>query len=46
MNVNAGDSRAVLIRNFKAIPLSMDHKPSRESEKKRIERVGGEVHPT
>lgn len=46
MNVNAGDSRAVLIRDFKAIPLSFDHKPSRESEKKRIEKIGGVVHPT
>ena len=41
MNINAGDSRAVLVRDYKAIALSVDHKPSRDSEKKRIEKIGG-----
>lgn len=29
---NAGDSRAVLSRNYKAVPLSFDHKPSNDLE--------------
>jgi protein phosphatase 1L len=40
---NAGDSRTVLCNNGTAIPLSQDHKPSREDEKKRIEDLGGRV---
>jgi len=38
---NLGDSRAVLCRNGKAIPLSKDHKPNREDERERIEKAGG-----
>ena len=41
---NAGDSRAVLCRNGKAIPLSIDHKPTLPSERKRIERAKSIVH--
>ena len=41
---NAGDSRAVLCRNGKAIPLSIDHKPTLPGEKKRIERAKSIVH--
>lgn len=33
---NAGDSRAVLCREGKAVPLSEDHKPDNDSELKRI----------
>jgi protein phosphatase 2C family protein 2/3 len=40
---NAGDCRAVLSRGKKAVDLSVDHKPQREDEKKRIEAAGGWV---
>ncbi|XP_047966542.1 probable protein phosphatase 2C 24 isoform X1 [Salvia hispanica] len=40
---NCGDSRAVLCRNGKAIPLSTDHKPDRPDEMNRIQAAGGRV---
>ncbi|XP_073156103.1 probable protein phosphatase 2C 24 [Henckelia pumila] len=40
---NCGDSRAVLCRNGKAIPLSIDHKPDRPDELNRIQAAGGRV---
>ena len=40
---NVGDSRTLLCRNFKPIALSVDHKPSREDEAKRIRDAGGFV---
>ncbi|KAK2720804.1 probable protein phosphatase 2C T23F11.1 [Artemia franciscana] len=40
---NAGDSRAVASVNGKALPLSEDHKPYIEREKRRIENAGGWV---
>ncbi|XP_050369607.1 probable protein phosphatase 2C 24 [Argentina anserina] len=40
---NCGDSRAVLCRNGKAVPLSSDHKPDRPDELSRIEEAGGRV---
>ncbi|GJP38392.1 hypothetical protein CLOM_g22835 [Closterium sp. NIES-68] len=40
---NCGDSRAVLCRGGKAVPLSKDHKPEREDEMKRVEKAGGRV---
>ncbi|KAL1069881.1 hypothetical protein V6Z11_D12G295100 [Gossypium hirsutum] len=40
---NCGDSRAVLYRGGKAIPLSFDHKPDRPDELARIEAAGGRV---
>ena len=40
---NAGDSRAVLCRNGRAIALSEDHKPNDPREKRRIEAAGGWV---
>lgn len=40
---NAGDSRAVMCRSGKAIALSIDHKPTSDSERKRIEAAGGFV---
>jgi len=43
---NAGDSRAVLCRGGKAIPLSQDHKPNDLKEKKRIQAAGGYVELT
>lgn len=42
---NAGDSRAVLCRDGKAIDLSVDHKPEDAPERARIERAGGKVTP-
>ena len=42
---NAGDSRAVLCRkNGICLPLSEDHKPSQERERKRIEDAGGFIN--
>lgn len=40
---NCGDSRAVLCRNGKAVPLSDDHKPDRPDELNRIQAAGGRV---
>eukprot|EP00297_Palpitomonas_bilix_P010881 CAMPEP_0113868458 /NCGR_PEP_ID=MMETSP0780_2-20120614/999_1 /TAXON_ID=652834 /ORGANISM="Palpitomonas bilix" /LENGTH=243 /DNA_ID=CAMNT_0000853541 /DNA_START=390 /DNA_END=1121 /DNA_ORIENTATION=- /assembly_acc=CAM_ASM_000599 len=40
---NVGDSRAVLISGQEAIPLSDDHKPDRDDERKRITDLGGRV---
>ncbi|XP_010262609.1 PREDICTED: protein phosphatase 2C 37-like [Nelumbo nucifera] len=40
---NCGDSRAVLCRNGKAVPLSSDHKPDRPDELIRIQAAGGRV---
>ena len=36
---NAGDSRAVLCRDSKAVPLSEDHKPDNDEEIKRISKA-------
>ncbi len=38
---NAGDSRGVLCRGGKAVPLSEDHKPAQEGERSRIIAAGG-----
>lgn len=40
---NAGDCRAVLSRGGKSFNLSVDHKPSEPSERKRIEAAGSTV---
>ncbi|EGC32795.1 hypothetical protein DICPUDRAFT_95193 [Dictyostelium purpureum] len=40
---NAGDSRGVLCRNGKALPLSYDHKPGNPKEKQRISSAGGKI---
>ncbi|PKA54083.1 putative protein phosphatase 2C 52 [Apostasia shenzhenica] len=40
---NVGDSRAVISKAGKAVPLSNDHKPNRSDERKRIEDAGGVV---
>ena len=40
---NAGDSRAILVREGKAVPLSMDHKPGLKSERRRVLYAGGKV---
>ncbi|KAK3218130.1 hypothetical protein Dsin_012100 [Dipteronia sinensis] len=40
---NCGDSRAVLYRGGVVVPLSIDHKPDRPEELRRVEAVGGRV---
>lgn len=40
---NVGDSRTVISKAGRAIPLSEDHKPNRSDERKRIESAGGVV---
>jgi serine/threonine protein phosphatase PrpC len=41
---NAGDSRAVLCSaGGRAVDMSVDHKPAREDEKARIEKLGGRI---
>ncbi|XP_030447272.1 probable protein phosphatase 2C 24 [Syzygium oleosum] len=40
---NCGDSRAVLSRKGKAVPLSSDHRPDRPDELNRIQEAGGRV---
>jgi protein phosphatase 1L len=41
---NAGDCRAVLItQDWKSIAMSVDHKPNREDEERRIKKLGGKV---
>ena len=41
---NVGDSRCVLCSDGKAVDLSVDHKPTCETEKTRIEAAGGSVN--
>ena len=40
---NAGDSRCVLGRGGKAVPLSYDHKPENEEETERIYKAGSTI---
>ena len=40
---NVGDSRAVLCRGGKAIDLTIDHKPTKITERLRIEKLGGYI---
>jgi len=40
---NVGDSRSVLSNSGKAVDMSHDHKPIREDEKQRIEKLGGRI---
>ena len=43
LSANVGDSRAVLSRAGRAIPLTTDHKPNSPQERSRIEKLGGKV---
>jgi len=40
---NTGDSRCILVRGGRALPLSEDQKPNRKDERSRIEAKGGRV---
>ena len=40
---NVGDSRAIMVKGDKAIPLSIDQKPDDPEESKRIKENGGEI---
>lgn len=40
---HCGDTRAVLLRSGFVFPLTEDHKPKIDAEKKRIEAAGGRV---
>lgn len=40
---NLGDSRAVLCRDGESVDITEDHKPNSDSEKERIEALGGNV---
>lgn len=41
--LNTGDSRAVMCRNNLAFTLTKDHKPNWPDEKRRINKLGGEI---
>lgn len=43
---NTGDSRAVLCRRSRVVPLSYDHKPNDDRERKRIYEAGGSIKET
>ena len=43
ITANVGDSRGIIVKGDKAIPLSIDQKPNNENEMKRILKNGGEV---
>ncbi|CAB9521270.1 linked kinase-associated serine/threonine phosphatase 2C [Seminavis robusta] len=43
ISANVGDSRAILCRDWKAVDLTKDHKPTAEGERKRILRAGGRI---
>ena len=40
---NVGDSRAIMVKGNKVIPLSIDQKPDDPEESKRIKECGGEI---
>ncbi|CAN0158372.1 unnamed protein product, partial [Pylaiella littoralis] len=43
---NCGDSRSVLSRGGRQLPMSVDHKPGRKAESRRIVRSGGYLDET
>ena len=43
ITANVGDSRGIIVKGDKVIPLSIDQKPNNENEMKRILKNGGEV---
>lgn len=40
---NTGDSRSVLAKDLRPVPMSFDHKPMNDVERRRIEKAGGMV---
>jgi len=40
---NAGDSKAVVIRNGQAVPLNIEHRANNEEERRKVENRGGYV---
>ena len=43
ITANVGDSRGIIVKGDKVMPLSIDQKPNNENEMKRILKNGGEV---
>lgn len=43
VSANLGDSRAILCRGVKSVPITEDHKPDALFERQRIEEIGGVV---
>ena len=43
VTANVGDSRGIICKKDKAIPLSIDQKPNDPEEEKRIKSLGGEI---
>ena len=43
---NVGDSRAIISINKgkRIVPLSIDHKPNKRSEQRRIRKAGGRIY--
>lgn len=42
--INLGDCRCIICNNNKPIQITVDHKPNKPDEKKRIEKLDGEIY--